>query len=69
VRVDEKAIHILEPELVWEGTSVAARRSSPFAKLPLKTSAARVAELITAASAKRLSRWRWCPRCHADART
>lgn len=64
VRLDD-AIHILEPELVWDGPSVPRLTATPFAKVPWHAAASRVAELITLASSKRLSRYRWCPRCRA----
>jgi predicted amino acid dehydrogenase len=63
VRVGDDGIHILEPGLVWEGPSTPVERATPFAKAPLHATAARVAELIILASSKRLSRYRWCPRC------
>ncbi len=63
VRVDEKAIHILEAKITWKSPAHPMRQGTSFAKLPLDTPAARVAEQITAAAAKRRASWRWCPRC------
>lgn len=63
VRVADDGIHVLEPELVWASTSVPVERAAPFARVPLRAAATRVAELILMASSKRLSRYRWCPRC------
>ena len=63
VRVEATAIEILEASIVWEGAHSPALKGRPFAKVPLRTPAARVAELIGAAWAKRISRYRWCPRC------
>lgn len=63
VRIADDAIHILEPELVWEDTTVPVVKARSFAKVPWQSAATRVAELITLASSKRLSSYRWCPRC------
>lgn len=65
VRIAEDTIHILEPAVVWDDPSVPSLKATPFAKVPWHTAGSRVAELITLASGKRLSRYRWCPRCRA----
>lgn len=65
VRITDDEIQVLEPELVWDDPNVAAVKATPFAKVPWRAPATRVAELIILASAKRLSRYRWCPRCRA----
>jgi len=65
VRIDDKGIHLMTAELSWEQTHVATLKGGPFSTVTLATAAARVAELVNAASTKRLSQYRWCPRCHA----
>jgi hypothetical protein len=55
------AFHILEAELAWDGLSTPRLKSTPFAKVPWGTAAARVAELITLARSKRLSRYPGAP--------
>jgi hypothetical protein len=42
-------------------------KGQPFAKMPFRTPAVRVAELIALAWGKRVSRYRWCPRCRRAA--
>ncbi|HKY36515.1 MAG TPA: hypothetical protein VJN18_11285 [Polyangiaceae bacterium] len=63
VRVTDQLIHIMAPELTWERTDLPTVKATPFATLPLRSPASRVGELIILASSKRLSRYRWCPRC------
>ena len=63
VRVTDQLIHITEPALAWERTDLPTLKATPFAKVPLRAPASRVAKLIILASSKRLSRYRWCPRC------
>lgn len=65
VRIDDKGIHIMTAELWWEQAHVATLKGGPFSTVPLGAAAVRVAELINAASTKRLSQYRWCPLCHA----
>jgi hypothetical protein len=63
VRVGATAIEIMEASLEWEDAPLAALKGRPFAKVPVRTPATRVAQLITSAWAKRLSRYRWCSQC------
>lgn len=63
VRVDTKAITIMEAGFEGDGALEQPVQGQPFAKMPLRTPAARVAELIAMAWGKRVSRYRWCPRC------
>lgn len=63
VRVDADAIHIQQARIAWPSPHRPELRGDPFATAPLRATAARVAELIGLAWGKRLSTYRWCPRC------
>ena len=63
VRVKKDTIEILEAGLEWTHAPASRCKGQPFAKVRLGTPANRVAELIAAAWGKRISRYRWCPRC------
>jgi hypothetical protein len=63
VRVTDDEIRILQARWKWQGAHTPSCTGLPFARVPLRTSAARVAELIAHAWAKRLAEYRWCPRC------
>lgn len=62
VRASESAIEVLEAGIDWPGVQP-EWRPRPFATAMLDTPASEVAELIAGAWGKRLSRYRWCPRC------
>lgn len=62
VRLGDDAIHIMEARLRWDG-HIPRWVDRPFARVPFRAAAVRVAEFITRAHAKRLSRYRWCSRC------
>jgi len=64
VRVEPTAIHILEPDLRWDEQGAEVLLSQAFAKVPLGTTAPRVAELIRIAWGRRISSYVWCSRCH-----
>ncbi len=64
VRITGKEIVIMEAGWDWVDSHRAVQKGQPFAKTPLRTPATRVAELITMATSRRLSRYRWCPRCN-----
>lgn len=63
VRVTAGKIIIMEASWDWLDSHRAVQKGQPFATTPLRTPATRVAELITMAWGKRLSLYRWCPRC------
>lgn len=63
VRVEATAIHIMEAGIEWSGSHSPTVKGQPFTKVPFRTPAARVAELIATAWGKRVSRYRWCPGC------
>jgi hypothetical protein len=63
VRVDAKTIEIMEAGIEADGPHTPTVKGRPFANVPLRTPTARVAELIAMAWGKRVSRYRWCPRC------
>ncbi len=68
VRFEEKVIQIMEAGIEWSGGAHSPTlKGQPFAKVPFRTPAARVAELIAMAWGKRVSRYRWCPRCRQKA--
>jgi hypothetical protein len=62
VRVDASGIAIMEASIEWDGHKPLLK-GRPFAKVPLRTSATRVAELIARAWGKRISRYGWCIQC------
>jgi len=55
--------YVMEAGWDWIDSHHPVQKGQPFAKTPLRTPATRVAELITMAWGKRLSLYRWCPRC------
>jgi hypothetical protein len=63
VRVTADEIVVMEAGWEWGG-HVPTRKGQMFAKTSLRAPTTRVAELITMATSKRLSRYQWCPRCH-----
>jgi len=63
VRVTREEIVIMEADWDWADSHRVAQKGQPFAKVPLRTSPLRVAELVAMAWGKRLSQYRWCPRC------
>jgi hypothetical protein len=56
-------IVIMEAGWDWVDSHVPTQKGKPFAKAPLRTPAARIAELIKMAWGKRISQYRWCPHC------
>jgi hypothetical protein len=64
VSVEVDKIRIMEASKKWDNPMYPSLTGAPFASTPLNTNAARVAELIMAAWGKRVSRYRWCPRCN-----
>jgi hypothetical protein len=67
VRLESDAIRIMEPTIEWQGPHSPKLKGLPFGKVSFRASAARVAELIGLAWGKRVSRYRWCPRCRERA--
>jgi hypothetical protein len=65
VRVEDDVIRIMEAGIEWQGAHSPTLKGEPFAEVPLRETAARVAELIALAWGKRISRYRWCPRCRS----
>jgi hypothetical protein len=63
VRVSTDVIRIMTAGVEWQGAHSPNLKGLPFAKVPLRASAARVAELIGLAWGKRISEYRWCPQC------
>jgi hypothetical protein len=63
VRVEPTEIVITTAAIEWPGPHSPVRVGRPFAKVPLRTAASRVSELIARAWSKRVSEYRWCPRC------
>lgn len=63
VRIDPKEIVIMEASLDTREPARPELVGAPFAKVPLRARAVRVAKLIALAHGKRLSRYRWCPMC------
>ena len=63
VRVTADKLVILEAGWDWADSHRVVRKGQPFAKVPPRSSPTRVAELIAMAWSKRLSQYRWCPRC------
>jgi hypothetical protein len=61
--VENDAIRIEEARIAWPDSHTPVLKGHPFANAPLRATAARVAELIGLAWGKRLSAYRWCPRC------
>lgn len=68
VRLDpaEQQIAIVEAGIRWD-SQVPLIVAQPFAARPFSAPATEVARLVIAAHAKRLSRYRWCPRCQKQA--
>ena len=64
VRVSPRRITIMEAAINWADPSRPELIGEPFAEVPLRTRAVRVANLIARAHGKRLSRYRWCPMCY-----
>jgi hypothetical protein len=62
-RVTADEILIMEAGLHWVDSHRVVEKGQPFAKAPLRTPPPRIAQLIAMARGKRLSRYRWCPRC------
>lgn len=63
VRVTADKIVVMEAGWDWADSHHVIQKGRPFAKAPLRTSPVRVAELIAMAWGKRVSQYRWCPRC------
>jgi hypothetical protein len=63
VRIDADVIRIMEASIEWHGAHSPTLKGQPFAKVPLRSAAVRVAELIALAWGKRISQYRWCPQC------
>lgn len=63
VRVTADEIVILEAGWHWADSHHAVQKGQPFAKAPLRTPPTRIAQLIAMARGKRVSQYRWCPRC------
>ncbi len=63
VHVDASTIAIMEAGIEVDGPPTPTMKGQPFATVPLRTPAARVAEPVAMAWGKRVSRYRWCPRC------
>jgi len=63
VRVTADKIVIMEAGWDWADSHRAVQKGKPFAKAPLRTPPPRIAQLITMAWGKRVSQYRWCPRC------
>jgi hypothetical protein len=63
VGIEADQIGIMEAGIDWSDVTRPMTKGKPFAKVPLRTPAVRVAELISMAHGKRLSRFRWCPMC------
>ncbi len=63
VSVEATTIRIMEAGIDWVGPHTPTTTGRPFAKVPFRTPATRVAELVASAWAKRVSRYRWCPQC------
>jgi hypothetical protein len=53
----------MEAKVTWRSTHLPTLEGAPFATVPLRATAHRVAALITAAWSKRISQYRWCPSC------
>jgi hypothetical protein len=62
VRLSENAIEVMEAGIDWDGV-LPAWKPRPFAAATFEAPAAEVATLIARAWGKRVSRYRWCPRC------
>lgn len=63
VRVTSAEITILLASWDWVDSHRAVQKGRSFAKAPLRTPPPRIAQLIAMARGKRISQYRWCPRC------
>jgi hypothetical protein len=63
VRVTADKIVIMEAGWDWADSHHAVQKGRPFAEAPLRTPPPRIVQLINMAWGKRVSQYRWCPRC------
>lgn len=63
VQVTTDKIVIMEAGWDWANSHRVVQKGQPFAKAPLRTPPPRIAQLIAMAWGKRISQYRWCPRC------